>query len=49
MLTEKQLNRYEWAAELIQQLMGKRYTGKLIFNFFEGNISNANKEESLKP
>jgi hypothetical protein len=39
----------EWLFNLIKDLIDKKFTGSVKINFFQGGISNINKEESIKP
>jgi hypothetical protein len=39
----------EWVKSVIQQLIRKRFYGKLTIHFEAGKITRAVKEESLKP
>lgn len=38
-----------WIIDIIKSLMEKKFTGSLQINFFEGGISNVNKNQSIKP
>jgi len=39
----------KWLYELIESLVKQRFTGHLKVNFYEGGISNVNREQSIKP
>jgi len=39
----------KWLYELIESLVKQRFTGHLKVNFFEGGITNVNREQSIIP
>jgi hypothetical protein len=39
----------DWLFALIKNLVENKFTGSIRINFFQGGITNINKEESIKP
>lgn len=39
----------QWATDLIKIAIEGKFTGNITFNFFQGGITNINREESIKP
>ena len=38
-----------WLINFLRDLIARKFTGNIRINFFNGGVTNVNKEESIKP